>query len=182
MKHDKNKFEWISSAGGPLILLEQTYFSCWKGVNSDSEPTDYDRACTIDEYIGLISISDGNAIVLGDMPMSTAWYPIPNRPEGIIVRWGYANNEVSIVKAISIIPKNVWLNTGLFFQVRHPSLSLFDSACDSEDIEESLSIKLGEGNYSIDTAEYKPDEETWLVLHRLRLTEGALGKPLTNAV
>ena len=103
MNTDK-RLNWIDSAGGPLILIEQTYLNYWKGIFSDQEPTDYNRACAIDNYISLIEVGDGKALVLGDMPMRTAWSPLPNEPGGIIICWGYANNEASVAQAVSSVP------------------------------------------------------------------------------
>jgi hypothetical protein len=49
-------------------------------------------------------------------------------------------------------------------------LLLFDAACPGSDIDSSLTIELVAGRYSIDSAIAQPDEETSLILHRLRPT------------
>lgn len=46
---------------------------------------------------------------------------------------------------------------------------IFDAAYSGEGIEASLQLELVPGTYSIDTAEYAPDEETALLPHRLTL-------------
>ena len=37
--------------------------------------TDYDRACDVNYYLGLIEIGAGKGLVLGGEPLSTAWWP-----------------------------------------------------------------------------------------------------------
>ena len=169
MKNIDQQLNWIDSGGGPLILLEQTALKDWQGSSLEQEPDDYDRACAVKDYIGLIKVGDREAIVLGDEPMTTAWFPSANQPGGIIVCWGCADSEADVIQALSAIPEEVWSDTGLSFQVGKTPLVLFDSAYPGENMEESLRINLEEGQYAISTAEYEPNEETSLILHRLEL-------------
>ena len=69
----------IKSCGGPLICLEKSTAKCWLGTggNSDSNKSahlrkvDYDRACAVSNYIGILDSAGHQAIVLGDMPLET---------------------------------------------------------------------------------------------------------------
>lgn len=79
--------QWIESYGGPLLLLPSELFTEWRGVLTEfdhygydwpypdpppPEESDYDGACAMEGHIGLISVGDGQAVVLSDKPMSTA--------------------------------------------------------------------------------------------------------------
>src|SRR5882724_11999130 len=98
--------KWIDSAGGPLILMDQSFVDCWKGNSSISPKnpgiTDYERACRIDNYIGLVDVGSGNGLVLGDEPMMTSWHS-QNTVEGILLRWQWAPNEKSVVNALNVL-------------------------------------------------------------------------------
>ncbi|MGI8882844.1 MAG: Imm21 family immunity protein, partial [Pyrinomonadaceae bacterium] len=100
MKTDDFKFTWVSGDGGPLILMEQKYLTTWEGSDEPSNGrvieansqwvldviTDYDRACSIEDYLGLINVGEGKAIVLGGDEMATTWFPLSENSEGILIR------------------------------------------------------------------------------------------------
>ena len=86
------RLQWASSEGGPLILLSATSLREWEGIDipadgrrveaefrwhgdKNAPASDYDRACDIADYIGLISVGLGQGLVLGDEPNSTCWLP-----------------------------------------------------------------------------------------------------------
>jgi len=155
---------WIESAGGPLILLEGRLLSDWHGIETD----DYDRACGIDDYLGLLNVGSGRALVLGEEPMPTAWLSEP----GMLVRWQYADDNESVVEAIADLSKASWEETGIVLDVSDSSLVLFDATCPGKDPDCNrtgckLNIVLKEQRYLIETAHYTPDENTALILHRL---------------
>ena len=73
MNEDSFKFIWVSGDGGPLILMEQKYLINWEGCDAPSNgrvveanscwgldvATDYDLACDIEDYLGLINVGKG---------------------------------------------------------------------------------------------------------------------------
>ncbi|WP_425402657.1 Imm21 family immunity protein [Haloglycomyces albus] len=70
--------------GGPIILLDSKYASLWGSVPIDVDPPhnisdwdDYGRACTVDDYLGLVqygsSAQQSEAVVFGAERM-TAYY------------------------------------------------------------------------------------------------------------
>jgi len=170
---------WISTHGGPLILLEKSLLPFWKG-NADTtgidgalergELTDYDRACAIEDYLGTIPVGSGTALVLGDEPMQTSWFPL-TRDTGILVRWEWAADETSVLKTLREVPEESWQPTGVTVEAKSEPLVLFDSAYLGDEIETSLSISLPSQLYSVDTAHWQPDDETSLILHRLQRRE-----------
>lgn len=180
---------WLESGGGPLLLIPGQYLSAWGGCEPDDErhivakfrfdpqgpATDYDRACDVEGDLGLISIGNGQGLVLGDEAMATAWLPSSTSGSeneaagGIFIRWEYANSEADVVSAVEHIPATIWEDAGLTMIVGHDPLYLLDSAYDASMLEDDdyLTIHIPAGVYSIATAVYKPDSHTSLILHRL---------------
>ena len=190
MSRFPSTLEWVNSEGGPVILMEKPLLRYWNGCFSTSKLfgsvsglpgdedsqkvqsdnggnlTDYDRACEVDDYLGLIGVGPGLALVLGDEPMQTAWRPLLESG-AMLIRWHWANDEDSVVKALSDLSNAIWQSSDLILPVSGDPLILFDSASPGSDIEKSLEIDLPKRQYSIDTAHYQPNKETSLFLHRL---------------
>lgn len=169
--------EWLNSTGGPLILLERSLLPSWGGnlemselqaEDNDAQITDYDRACSVEDYVGLIGVGSGQALVLGDEPMQTAWLSEQSNT-GILVRWHWATNEDSVDEALSSIPSNIWEPNDVNLYLPHGDLILFDSSCRFDEIDSSISIRLETGTYNVHTAQYQPNENVSLLLHRLAI-------------
>lgn len=172
---DKN-LKWISSDGGPLILMERNLVAHWRGnsdassnerLSKDAYLTDYDRACSVGDYLGLIQVASGEALVLDDEPMQTAWLGL-SKEKGLLVRWQWARDEASIMRTIGGIAEELWETTDLVFEMTNGELLLFDAACSGDEIDSGVRIALSPGEYLLDTACYRPNDETSLILHRLR--------------
>jgi len=162
--------QWIYSGGGPLILLDQLWLNEWQGHDLDQyergQETDYDRACNIEGYLGLLPVGAEYGLVLNDEPMSTTWWLTETTGNIMLVRWVYAENAVAVTGAMKEPIAVTWIATGIVFTATAGQVILFDSAYAGEKIEESLPIPLTAGSYMVETAEYEPDAKTALVLHR----------------
>jgi hypothetical protein len=184
MIYDLGSLQWIDSAGGPLLLLSSGLFRKWNGVITEfarnggydwpypdepkePETTDYDRACAITGYVGLVTVGGGQGLVLGDMPMSTAWAPL-STSEGILIRWMYGNDAAGLLSRLLPIAESIWKPAGVTFAAGEEPLYLFDSAAPGEDATERLTITLVPGEYAIDAAIARPDAHTEMALHPLR--------------
>jgi hypothetical protein len=169
------KLNWIESSGGPLLLLPHKLVHFWGGINTssngDNYRTDYDRICDIQDDITLISVSEGEGVVLGGEPLSTSWISASNK-SGVFIRWRYAYDELAVLEYIRTSQTLVWELSYLTFTINEQDLVLFDSALPGTDIEEHLEIGLELGTYTIETAHFEPDQSTSLVLHRLNLLVG----------
>ena len=94
------RFAWLTSDGGPLLLLARAYLRYWGGIDpptggrtiearfrwsgtAATPATDYDRACDVDDELGLLAVGPGHALVLGDEPLATSGGP----PVGPAGRW-----------------------------------------------------------------------------------------------
>lgn len=182
MIYERGPLLWIDSAGGPMLLLSSELFAQWQGVFTEFDrygydwpypdlpppkETDYDRACAVDGYLGLVSVGDGYGLVLGDMPMDTAWYPL-SVTEGILIRWLYGNDSANLLQRLLPIDEGAWTPSGMSVHVGEHPLYLSDSAAAGEPETERLTISLAAGEYAVDTGILEPDPHTQMVVHRLR--------------
>lgn len=182
----KTTFNWVCSAGGPLIVAPAEIARYWRGVEgwspsevqrgwADESVSDYSRACGIVDYLGTLKVGHGEAVILGDEPMQTAF--IPNPEGGIFVRWMYAEGEGGVLRALGSVPESAWEPTPHRIEVSREGLFVFDSAFPGDafppppngvGLASWIHVELPEGNYRVDTADYEPDGSTRLILHRLR--------------
>jgi hypothetical protein len=161
--------KWLESAGGPLLLLEEHLLTDWRGVFAESNqiPTSgYDRACNIDDYIGIIEVGSGYGIVLGDEPFLTAWSQLPDPQKSFLIRWVFAENEAAVIEALTNLQELKWENTEVEIKLSGDKLVLFDAACDGSQIDDRLEIEIPKGSYTVETFHYKPNNQTSLILHR----------------
>ncbi len=167
---------WISSEGGPLLLLPKGIVSAWGGCRKPGDSlsedadgkTDYDRACEISDYIGILLVGKEEGLVLGEH-MQTCWISLGENEGGMLVQWLYANDEASAINHITNVPNHLFRSAGIIFHVSEPILYLFDSAICGKSLksEDVFVVELQPGPYRVETASYKPNEHTALVIHRL---------------
>ncbi|WP_194869403.1 Imm21 family immunity protein [Myxococcus sp. AB025B] len=116
--------EWIESAGGPLVVIPRSVIAEWKGT-----PADYEEACGIEDYLGLLCREWGDVLVLGDEPLRTG---VVARPEGpVIVRWMFAPSterllDVALHAKLDELSALETLRVGL----RDEVYGIFDSGAD----------------------------------------------------
>ncbi len=186
MVQKKQDLKWIDSEGGPLILLPQNLLDYWLGIIPPSDDrqirttfqwdpnglaTDYDRACDVQGYVEPLEVAFGHALVLGNEPFSTTWWPISNDTGGILVRWVEANDVLEVTRALEALPISLFPKPKISIQFSDQTLYLFDSATPGTEVPDNIHLKitLNEGVYSVSTFEYKPSNTVWLILHRLHL-------------
>lgn len=165
-------------------MIDQKYLENWEGCDAPSKnrkveasfrwsleiATDYDRACDVEDYLGLINVGEGKAIVLGGDEMPTTWFPLPERQEGILIRWFYGNSESDVIKVVGSLANELGKDENLEFTVEDSSLFLFAATETGNDkVYPRLKFNLLSGTYKIFTIEYK-DEQTSIVCHRFRKT------------
>jgi hypothetical protein len=65
-------------------------------VGGTANPDDYDRACDVEGWAGVISVGSGaSGLVLGDEPAKTCYVPGPNA----FLRWLAADSEAELMDA-----------------------------------------------------------------------------------
>ena len=158
------QIQWINSAGGPLLLVAQEDLESWHGIEND----DYDRACAVDDYVGMIPVGGGPGLVLGDEPMQTAWVAL-TASSGLLVRWMWADSEQAVIDSLPAIPEEAWQATGINFPSETGNFILIDSGAPGQKVREYLRFTLEPGDYIVETAEYSPQKSLRLVVHRIRM-------------
>jgi hypothetical protein len=167
---------WVVSAGGPLVVIPRELARSWRGIERrpGDAVTDYDRACAVDDYLGVLEVGPGHGLVLGDEPMQTAF--IPSAEGGVLVRWGCAASEDAVLRAVGAVEESSWSPTVHRLPVGTDGAIMFDSAYPGGDVPAALrqgehpaalAVPLAAGSYRVETADYRPDDETCLILHRL---------------
>lgn len=141
--------KWIVSGGGPLIVIDQIHLEYWKGDRNVWEEEDiqemqaeakhplddYDRACQVDSYIGLIDVGEGNGIVLGDYPLPSTWQGNANLTGGMIIRGGSSVDEHRLNRIIlGIHDQDFEIEDFVFDNVSGKAI-MFDSGCPGSDLD-----------------------------------------------
>jgi hypothetical protein len=115
---------WASTLGGPLLVLEESRLSSWRGF----EGGDYERACAVRGDVGRIDVGDGHGLVLGDEPAMTA---AAVRPDGVVfVRWHAADDPPEVERAIAAVERSATVDAadeGLVLHWHGPALIVLDS-------------------------------------------------------
>lgn len=165
--------EWIESAGGPLLFAPQSSLGDWYGADGSrvsSTQSDYARACSIEDEIAVIPVGTRSALVLGDEPDRTALIPVQARSEVLLVRWRWAASEESLLSRLlaEYVAEGLSFVSAGQLPTSAGEYVLFDSACGGAHLDRYLSVSLCAGGYLIATASFKPDRETFALVHRLR--------------
>jgi Immunity protein 21 len=164
--------KWIDSTGGPLVLMSKSTLRTWHGVFGSSavsgSRSDYERACAVDDYVGLIFSNEAPVIVLNQEPLLTTWYSKGSFEE-IIVRCVWANNLQDAEAAFSGFDSlTAWERSKIVVDFPTDELVLFDSSESGHDLDDKLEVKLEPGRYTIETLFFDANSATRLLLHRLR--------------
>ncbi|MCX4976307.1 MULTISPECIES: immunity 21 family protein [unclassified Streptomyces] len=157
--------EWVESGGGPLIVIPEVVLPFWSGADGDETSSDYDRACDVDGYIGLVPVGDTRALVLGDEPASTAFLP----EHGTFVRWCAADSEDELLAIVpAALEAAVW-EPEVHWNVPGPVV-LFDAAWPGSESKRTdhLKLALEPGRYAVRATYAEPGPETWVGLVQLR--------------
>lgn len=163
---------WIESGGGPLVILEHRLRGSWTGIGEGPwEPgsgTDYDRACGVSDWIGVVDVGDGAAVVLGAEPARTRVMDVAHGV--LLVRWVHAPIGWQPGNAAALLTQT-WERSASW-AVASPVQVVQDAAFAGLDEDaERLLMDLPPGQYDLLTAEYRPGPEVRMVLHWIRPTE-----------
>lgn len=176
---------WVSWKG-PFLLLPAKALQFWEGCDPpsggrvvsahfrwdpDRPATDYDRACDVNDFVGLIRVAREDCLVLGDeIPMVTLLQVKGNLVLFIPITW---ENDDSYRLQSSIIATvvSVWsefVATGIaFHHVGGPIVLQAAAFAGRDEIEvPRMSTALEQGTYDVETVERV--REPWFRAHRLR--------------
>ncbi|MEV5676483.1 Imm21 family immunity protein [Streptomyces sp. NPDC052179] len=120
--------------GGPLIVVPVSRLVRWGGctesgmvIGDTDAPDDYDRACQVEVFAGLLAIDEqgAQALVLADEPASTCYL----HEHRAFLRWLAADSETDLIAAAEAVladPASKWEECGTW-ETDGPAV-LIDSA------------------------------------------------------
>lgn len=177
----------VGTDGGPLVLIPQPYLLAWEGGSPpssgrvvqakfrcddpDAPATDYDLACDVDGYLGVIPVGAGEGLVVSIDPLPACWWSDEQGRGGVLLRWLHGDGTLNTDQVAASVPEDLWEPTGIRFHIPEGRVYLFDSAYPARELpnmdeDQKLTFFISPGRYSLATALYAPDEENSLVLHR----------------
>ena len=128
--------------------------------------SDYDRACAVDNLIGVVPVGDGFGLILAGEPLPTTWISDVPGAAGALVRWEYADADDDVRIAIDLLEDPPNVEGQVAFEVIG-SLVLFDSAYPGTQSSAHLAIEsLVPGRYSIATERVQPTPRASFYVHR----------------
>jgi Immunity protein 21 len=160
---------WIYSAGGPLICAAYPVGLMWSGTHPNSTgegPSDYDRACGVMDYVGIVPCASSQVLVLGDEPLQSAFV---REPAGLaIVRWVACASASAAELALAAIPAALpQIEEPKSIIIEADRLVLFDSACSLADVPQLLEAQVTPGLYEVSTQRYSSPGVFEFLIHRL---------------
>lgn len=169
--------EWIASGGGPLLVLPIAALPYWNGADdpdsgvipsAEGKESDYTRACSVHDWIGVIPVGPADGLVLADEPLDTRWWKPDMSGPTYLVRWVYGDSSVSVLEALAELSKAQFEPTGVLFENGSDRVVLFDSAMPGTDILTPYSsTELPPGTYGLDLAHFEPNHRTKLIVLRM---------------
>lgn len=125
--------------------------------------TDYDRACELADYIGVIKCFGENALILGDMPLETMVGP-PDEPAPYILRVYYMDPGVDPVGILGGVFRVSIVDPveSMRFFVEHGDLMIFDAATPGSFVGDSfVAFRLRPGSYRVLTELTQDHKTRW---------------------
>jgi hypothetical protein len=156
-----NFSEWLSSSGGPLVVVDESKAALWTGI--DGQPSDYEIACQASDYVSTLTMHGSEVLVLGDEPLQTA---IATSDDFLlIIRWKWADSEADVHAAIKKIDFDaVSYIEKLNIEWLDKQLVMFDAA-DAFNSRQCLRLKINSRKNEISTFIYEPTSTTALLIH-----------------
>jgi hypothetical protein len=129
---------------------------------------DYQRACDVKDYAGVISGIPNEILVIDDLPYEMMWLS-DSTDIGLLVKWIGADSDEQVQAALQDVNMDSFEDFPFQIEVAEPTLFLFDSAWRLADIGDNyLELKLQPGRYAISMLNYEPNDRVSLHLIRLK--------------
>lgn len=169
-----SQLKWVTSGGGPFVLMAVDAAREWLGVSGKScnsigeGKNDYEIACSIRDYAGLIKAGLHDILVVDDLPNDITWISRTSI-EGLIVKWIGAYSDEEILDSLTHLDFSCFELLPFSFNVSSPELVLFDSAYRlSQTGDNRLGVQLEPGVYQVSFLNYDPNDRVSLNLLRLK--------------
>lgn len=168
--------DWIKSAGGPLICVEKELANSWRGIlgNSVNDRTaiptsnDYDRACAVSDYVGIVVLPPKYALVFGDMPLETTVY-CPSSEISLVVRVFYMDPGADLLQIFAAHGSLSFVDSieSIDCEIQTGHMVIFDSAINGlHQAYDKLSFDISPGSYQILTKIFELDSRTSVLIHK----------------
>ncbi len=155
---------WLSSSGGPLIVMDESRAKLWTGV--DGQPSDYDLACQVNDYAEKLTVHDSQVMVLGDEPLQTAIATADGLQ--LIVRWRWAESETDVEAEVEKIDfGSILYIENLVVEWADRKLVVFDAA-DTFESGACLTFQIQSPRSEVLTFIYDPTPDTSLLIHVIK--------------
>jgi hypothetical protein len=160
---------WIDTAGGPLIGAAYPTGLSWGGTQASSTGdtrSDYDRACEVIDYVGVVPCASSHVLVFGDEPLQATVLSIN---DGIaVVRWVSCVSEGDAQKVLAEIPTALpQLEAPKLMSIEATRLVLFDSAYSLDAAPRLLEVALSPGLYEVSTEKFASPGVFEFLVHRM---------------
>ena len=133
----------------------------WTGIDGD-----YDLACSVEGYTGIVRKGGVDVLVLNDEPLLTTFIVVDGRQ--IFVRWIFAPGYHEVEDALRVIPAAPLIPLEeVHLRTMETNLLLFDSAERGDRVAEFLELALPIGTLRFVTSMYRPKADTALLLHEV---------------
>jgi hypothetical protein len=181
MNGQPTRLHWISTLGGPHLVIPEAYASAWEGgaaptagrvveatfrCNPHGPATDYDRACSVnDGWLGVIPVGSGMALVVRGEDSAVAYYRT-TRGEHFILQWYTGASETALLDHFHDVRIRLTIEGEVFF--RHPGgkLLLMDSVdIPGQYLTPPSVFVLPGGKYRVETSHSECDE-AYIIVHR----------------
>lgn len=165
--------------GGPLIVIPVSALAAWRGSTESgvmagdaTTPDDYDRACSVDDLAGVITVGENGAqaLVLADEPATSCYLP----EHRAFLRWLAADSEAglkSAARAVLADPATPWKECGTWLSDGPATLMDSAEAGSVLDIEypgggmpAQASVSVPAGLWKVRAIHTKTDEKSWVGL------------------
>ena len=172
------ELSWLDTDAGHLVLMTASARLEWSGIEPSRDPraasarfrwnkpsdaaSDYDRACDVDDYVGIIDVGSQQAVVLGQEPLPAT---VITRADGSLLIARLYTSEFGLPSQLPVVDGIIWESVG--------SVTFSDSALvlfDSTDVGwetpafPSISIEFTPGRYDVQHVRFNNHEmELWLV-------------------
>jgi len=132
----KRRLFWVNTTGGPHLVVPEKHAAHWEGVAEPSHgrvvqatfrydptgpATDYDRACDVAGWLGVVRVGRGRGVVLSGDLTTAAYHEWGGRH--FILRWRFAPSEVALLEQFRATVGGLALEQEV--RVRHPGGRLF---------------------------------------------------------
>ena len=171
-------YDYLACDGGPHLVIPEALSSRWKGValGDPLDPSsDYGRSCAaaMNQRMALLTVGDGQAIVLRDPPLS-AWGQSPEKWVDIycLEHWSSEDADALIGRALAAAPTSVMRDTGKAMKLEEPGLILlYAGDVPGEAVYDEHHIPIDAGSYRILEGHYRVAGKEEVYIYRLRPTK-----------